>query len=503
MDKWVTRILCILTMLVFLLIFLQEKTHFVHMKKLDGVVEEVAFPKFTMKDYSDREYQNNLENYSKRNFGFREWAIRCYNQYLWDFYGKTSVLDISVGNDGWLYEPWFVDDYYQSRMYKYTDDPEVMKEKYRTEAYRLFKIQKILEEFGVTLFVMIEPGKDRVYPEHLPNGDKYTQPMGVKAADYYPYLFDSLGVNYVNFSKYFVEQKGKVDYPLFPQTGTHWSNIASVYAADSLFRYMEHIGKKNIHNISIGPAYYDKTRKPDDDLEKMMNLIREIPKVPNMYADVSVVEDTSAVKPRLITIGDSFFWNIANEVPLDSIFSECQYWYYNSTIYFNPNFTSTSEIDLATELLGADYVMLSYCTAMIYDIGNGFNTNALVHLCYDDAQINAVLGGIMASMKNDENWMASLVEKANLQGRELEDVMLGDAKYMLFSNPENYFDELRGSGVPQVRNKDIYIKQIKKKIYGYPMWLDSVRADAERWNVSLDSAVTRNAIWYYNQNKSE
>ena len=109
----------------------------------------------------------------------------------------------------------------------------------------------------------------------------------------------------------------------------------------------------------------------------------------------------------------------------------------------------------------------------------------------------------MASMKNDENWMASLVEKANLQGREFEDVMLGDAKYMLFSNPENYFDELRGSGVPQVRNKDIYIKQIKKKIYGYPMWLDSVRADAERWNVSLDSAVTRNAIWYYNQNKSE
>ena len=503
MEKWVHRILCILTMLIFGLIFLQEKTHFVRTKQLGGVVEEVAFPKFTMKDYSDRKYQNDLENYSKQNFGFREWAIRCYNQYLWDVYGMTSVYGVSVGKDGWLYEPWFVDDYYQSRMYKYTDNSEEIKEKFRTEANRLFKIQKILEEFGVTLFVMLEPGKERVYPEHLPNGDKYTEPMGVKAADYYPYLFDSLGVNYVDFSKYFIEQKDKVDYPLFPQTGTHWSNIAAVHSADTLFRYMEHIGRKNLHNISIGSAYYDKTRKPDDDLEQMMNLTREIPKVPNMYASVSVDNDTTAEKSKLITIGDSFFWNMIGEVPLDSIFSQWQYWYYNSTVYFNPNYASTSEMDLPMELLGADYVMLSYCTAMIYDLGNGFTTKALVHLCYDDAQIQKAIDGIVSTMKKDNGWKASLEKKAIGQNIPLEDLMLGDAKYMLFNNPENYFDELRGDDVPKVRNQDIYIKQIKKKIYGYPKWLNEVKLDAEKWNVSLDSAVTRNAIWYYNQHKSE
>lgn len=503
MEKWVHRILCILTMLVFVLIFIQEKTHFVHIRQLGGVVKEVEFPKLTMKKFVDMSYQRDLEKYAKRKFGFREWAIRCYNQYLWDFYGETSVLGVSVGNDGWLYEPWFVDDYYQSRMYRYTDDPEEMKEKYRTEAYRLFKIQKILEEFGVTLFVMLEPGKERVYPEHLPNGDKYTQPMGVKAADYYPYLFDSLGVNFVDFSKYFVEQKGKVDYPLFPQTGTHWSNIAAVHSADTLFRYMEHIGKRNLHNISIGPSHYEEIRKPDDDLEQMMNLVREIPKVPNMYASVSVDNDTTAEKPKLITIGDSFFWNIINEVKLDSIFSQWQYWYYNSTIYFNPNYTSTSEIDLPAELLGTDFVILSYCTAMIYDIGNGFNTNALVHLCYDDAQIQKVLNGIISNMKIDAKWKASLEKKAEEQNISLDDAMLANAKYMLFSNPEDYFEELRGPDVPKVRNRDICIKQIKGKIYAFPKWLDSVRADAERWNVSLDSAVTRNAIWYYNQNKSE
>ena len=502
MEKWVHRILCILTMAFFLLVFLQEKTHFVEMKPLGGVVEEVLYPKFTMNEYADRTYQNNLENYSKQNFGFREWFIRFYNQYIWDFYGTTRAR-VSVGRDGWLYEPQYVEEFYQSRMYKYTEEPDVIKGNYRKEATRLYKLQEILKEFGVTLFVMIEPGKERVYPEHLPDGDKYTRPMGVKAVDYYPVLFDSLDVNYVNFSKYFVEQKGKVDYPLFPQTGTHWSNIAAAHSADSLFRYMEHIGKKNIHNISIGPAYYDKTRKPDDDLEQMMNLAREIPKVPNMYASVSTDNDSTAEKPKMIAIGDSFFWNFVSEIPMDSIFSDYQYWYYNSTIYFSPNYTSTSEIDLVTELLGTNFVMLSYCTAMIYDLGNSFISNALVHLCYSDRKINSVLDGIISNMKNDENWMASLVEKANSQGRELEDVMLGDAKYLLYNNPEAYFEELGEEGVPQVRNEDIYIKEIKSNIYSSPKWLDDVRRKAEKWNVSLDSAVTRDAIWYYNQHKSE
>lgn len=498
MEKWVTRILCILTMIFFLLVFLQEKTHFVEVKPLGGVVEEVGCPKFTMQSYADRSYQNNLENFSKQNFGFREWFIRFYNQYIWDFYGTTKAC-VSVGRDGWLYESQYVEEYYQSRMYDYTDDPDVIKEKFRKEAVRLYKLQEILKEFGVTLFVMIEPGKERVFSEHLPAGDDYTRPMGVKAVDYYPYLFDSLGVNYVNFSKYFVEQKGKVDYPLFPQTGTHWSNIAALHSADSLIRYMEHIGKKNIHNISVGAARYEKIRDPDDDLEQMMNLLREIPKVPNMYAPVSVDNDTSAEKPRMIVIGDSFFRNFVNEVPLDSIFSEKQYWYYNSTIYYNPNFNSTSEIDLVSELLGTDYVMISYCPANMYYLGNGFISKSLVQFCYDDRQVESTISHIMSKMEADENWMASLYEKADAKGAGIEDVMREDAEYLIYTNPENYFEELGVSEVLSIRNKDMSIKRIKEQIYSYSVWLDEVKRKAEEWNVSLDSAVTRDAIWCYEQ----
>ena len=488
-------------MLVFALIFIQEKTHFVRLEPLGGVVEDVAWPKITMKRYIDRSYQTNLEKYSKQKFGFRECFIRCYNQYLWDVYGVSSVAGVSVGHDGWLYEPWFVDEYYNGLMYKATDDPEFYKSTLRKEAVRLYKLQEVLKSLGVTLFVMIEPGKERVYPEHLPDREKY-EIEGVRPVDYYPYLFDSLGINYVDFSKYFVEQKGKVDYPLFPQTGTHWSNIAAVHVADSLIRYMESIGNMNMNNLEIREPYCDSTRKPDDDLERMMNLIREIPKSPNMYADVSVVDDTSASRPKLLINGDSFFWNIINQIDMDSVFSKWQYWYYNSTIYHNPDYYSTNDVDYAAELLSSDYVVLSYCTAMIYGLGYGFIPRALVALCCDNNQIDAAINGVIADMNGSEEWMAYLRNKANEEGRELNDVMYEDAKFYLFDNLESKFPELSIQGIPAVR-KDICIKDIKSKIYNNHDWICEIRRQAEEWNVPLDTAVTRNAIWYYNQHKLE
>lgn len=500
MEKWVHRILCILTMLVFVLMFIQEKTHFASIKPLGGVVEEVAWPSITMNSYSDMSYQKCLEKYAKQNFGFREWLIRCYNQYLWDVFRTTNLTNVSIGKDGWLYEPWFVDDYYHGLMFK--DDSEAFKDVLRTEAVRLYKLQELLKNLGITLFVMVEPGKDRVYPEHLPEKKYYKGPEGVKAADYYPYLFDSFGVNYVDFSKYFVEQKGKVDYPLFPQTGTHWSNIAAAHVADSLIRYMEAVGNINMNNLEIGKPYCDTTREPDDDLEQMLNLIREIPKEQNMYADVSVVDDTSASRPKILINGDSFAWNIINQIYMDSVFSKWQFWYYNSTIYKNPDYNSTAKVDYAAELLGTDFIVLSYCTAMIYGLGYGFIPKALVHLCFDDNQIAAVRANIIATMYGNEEWMAYLRNKANAAGRKLEDVMYDDAMDNLYTRMEVHFPELNGPEIPQVR-KDIDIERIKSDIYNWPEWICDVRRKAEEWNVPLDTAVTRNAIWYYNQHKSE
>ncbi|MBR4584402.1 MAG: hypothetical protein IKO34_11450 [Bacteroidales bacterium] len=462
MEKWIYRILCLLTLLVFAAIFLQEKFRFVDIKELSGAVEKTEKPNFSFASYRSGEYQSALERYSKENFGFREIFIRCYNQYLWKFYKETNSPDVMAGKEGWLYEPRYVREYYEGLMYNCTEDAGVIRLKLMKEARRIFFLQEILKQYGVTLFVMIEPGKERIYPEYLPDNTRYTRGKQFSAVDFYPLQFDSLGVNYLNICSWFENQKGKTDYPLFPQTATHWSNIAALHVTDTLIRYMESVGGHNIRNMSIGDSYFCETFEPDNDLEKLLNLQFSILDIPNKYADFSIEEDGSAEKPSLLTIGDSFFWNISYHINLDEIFSSHHFWYYNSTIYYDDRYNSTSEVDLLNELLSSDYIMLSYCTAQLYDMPNMFASKALVALCFDDEQISAKIEGIINSIYASEEWLASIKQKADEQGRPLEDVLRDDACYLLYMEPEQYFDELRGSDVPKSRNRRIEEIVIRK-----------------------------------------
>lgn len=442
-------------MMIFVLIFIQEKTHFVAIEPLGGVVENVGWPDFSMQAYSDRSYQNNLEEYSKQNFGFREYFIRCYNQYLWAFYKKTNSPDVMAGKEGWLYEPLYVREHYEGLMYNHTEDVEVIKQKLRKEAKRMYFLQEILKQYGVNLFVMMEPGKERIYPEYLPDNTQYTREKKFSAADFYPQVFDSLSFNYLNMITWFEDKKGKVDYPLFPQTATHWSNIAALHVTDTLIRYMESLGGHNIRNLSIGKPYECKTFDPDDDLEKLLNLQFSILDIPNMYADCSVLEDTTACKPKLLIIGDSFFWNISYHINLDDIFSSHHFWYYNSTVYYDERYNSTSEVDELEELINSDYIMLSYCTAQLYDMPNSFASKALISLCFDDSQILAKIDAIKENMHANAEWFESLQNKADEQGRPLEDILNEDARYLIFMDPEQYFEELQGEDVPTSRNPRI------------------------------------------------
>ena len=72
------------------------------------------------------------------------------------------------GKDGYLYEKEFVRDHYQSLMYNHTDDTTVMINLFETEALRLWKVQELLKEHDIHIFVNLLPGKDVIYPEYLP-----------------------------------------------------------------------------------------------------------------------------------------------------------------------------------------------------------------------------------------------------------------------------------------------------------------------------------------------
>ena len=500
------KILFVITILLFGLIFVQSIWHPIELKPLDGATYKTEFPELTFESYKNNSFQNNLNKYSQENFAFREWALRFYNQYLWSFYHKTNAEIVMEGKEGYLYENLCVRDHYQSLMYNVTDDTTFMLNLFETDALRMWKVQELLKEHDIHIFVNIPPGKNDIYPEYLPENVYNDKPDGVHAYDYYKPKFDELGINYIDHVTYFQDIKDKVDYPLFPKTGTHWTNIAASYAFDSIIKYMEVLGDRNLLNVQLSEKYIDKNRHPDNDLEQLLNLAFPIKPNKNYYTDVTVIPDSTAVKPNLTTIGDSYFWTISYNIPLDTIFERHPYWYYNSTIYFDEYNHSTNDINFAEELMSADYIMLNYCTTQLYDLGSKFLPKALVYLCYSEEERNSKVEQLIKNMRNDKNWYNSLSEKAKNQNVSVEEVMRNDAMYLVYQQPESCFDDLKGYKLPTNRNESLVkmteldlfeskIKRIIDDICSDANWLDEVKKKAEKSGVSLETQLRNDAIW--------
>lgn len=499
----IAKILFIITMVLMFLPMLQQFSGLINFKPLKGVTNEVPKPVLSFDNYRSGKFQSQAEKYMSANFGFRQPFIRLYNQYIWTCYHKTNVESLVIGKDNWLYEHYFVDDYEGKRALNYADNQEELKKLLRDNAIRIRKLQEILEQYGKHLFVLVEPGKNRVYPEYLPDSCVKAPDSLVTAAEFYPYLFDSLGINNMNCDKWFLEMKGNVGFDLFPQTGTHWSNIASIYVTDSLIRYMEQLGGINMKNIVLGEQYIEKKAKnSDNDLEQMLNLMFTMHDVPTKFVDFAYDDDTTAVKPRMILIGDSFFWNIANNAHPDKVFENYFYWFYNSTIYFDSSFNNTTQTDIVDQLLNTDYVVLAACTGQLYAMDWGFTNRAILHLCYDQDEIDSVFNKMVEIMLTSPEWRASLQEKADAQGCTIEEKANEDANYLIYNYPERYFTELndehptpRNSILEALSAHDDPVGEVLRTMLNNPKWMEETRQKAKENGQSVSETMLSNAKW--------
>ena len=491
-------------MALLILVFVQEKWRPFELKPLDGVTVETKMPDITLSNFTSGNLQRDLEQYSKEHFGFREWLIRGYNQYLWDAYRKTHVERVVCGKDGFLYKKNYVDDYEGKGWREAAETQEQLHEQLRQEALRLYKLQEILEENGKHLFVVIEPSKANVEPEHLPDWVTATND-NLTAADIYPTLFDSLGVHYIDFNRFFQQTRDALPYKPFPPTGTHWSNIAALHAADSIIRYMAWLGNCKLPTLAISETLFDTVMTPDYDLEELLNLVRPIRHVTNQYADFKIVADSNTVKPALLTVGDSYYWNLSYHIPMDSLFSKHPFWYYNNTVFYDPDHQSTNDLNYTQQLINTDFVMVSYCTSNLYSMSNLFSSKALVNLCYDKTEINNAIDQLITEIENNPEWKALIQQKAEAEGCSLDDKIRKEAEYFVYANAERYFPAINDDH-PAQRNQMLSLCQpgnpvgdILRNMINDPTWMDHLKQKAEQNHLDLETVMIQDAQWMLNQ----
>lgn len=454
-NKILYIVLFILAVVLLAFPLVQQHGNLFNIKKLNGVTVESKQPVLSLKTFMSGEYQKQEDKYLAEHIGFREPLIRSYNQLIWSLFRKTQNKTLFINHDNWIFNDFTIRHHYGQSMYDFRNSNEAMLEKMQADAIMLCLLQNVLKEYGVSFFVCLAPGKDMVCSEHVPEVEGFTRPRGILAIDYYPPVFDSLGINYIDFQSYYMAIKDTVSYPLYLKSSSHWSNQAAVIAADTLFRYMEALGGFNMHNFSIGEEYVDKSHYLDSDLEDVMNLLWPIETGMNRYNKIIFDNDTTAMKPKWLAVGDSYYKGFMYNMSLGSYFDTYHYWYYNKDIYNDPLHSEVKDVDILLELLSSDMVMLIYSPSNLFDINRQFLTRALFELFYDDDVVRAKLDDVKQRIRNSEKWYASVKKSAENKGMDVEVALDENARYSLYSSPSSYFDEFNSTEVPSCRNSRV------------------------------------------------
>ena len=430
-------ILCVMSMVILTLPLIQNAFNIFHFKALWGSGTTYKKPELTFDGLASGNYQEKMDKYLAHNYGFREPSIRLHNQIVWDLFKKTYAKDVTVGKNGWLYLTEEADVYsgvFQHSFSKTNYDTRLL---FDRQLRTMDKLNTVLNEYGVKLIVYISPNKSLVYPENMP--DMVRDSVTIDAREYFKKGFEKIGIPCLDMTDMYKNIADTLFYPAFSPGGRHW-DFSCVYAADSLFHFIEKHGNVNLAEIKIGNyRQYDeeleKKNKSDYDLEGMLNLMYPLDhaKNPLYLADVTIESDSTCDKPSILFVGNSFLWRIKDFIHFYDVFDNPRLWYYNNnardltTLVRKP----ISEIDYLSEVLSSDYVVTFCGDYQLQQITFGFAGQTLINLCLPDSVV--------------QNKVSYLCEKQNMTKEA--------ALRTMYRNPE-VFDEFKGDKLPTTRNKN-------------------------------------------------
>ena len=540
-------ILFIILMILLFMPLLQGRFQLIPLKPLYGVTIETEKPDFNLEAYRSGDYAKQEEAYLGEHFGFREPVIRLYNQYLWSCYKKTYAHDVMAGKQGWLYTPESVSDYYGTELLNWQPSIEEAKSTFEREVKYMCRARDILKENDVELLAFIAPEKSFVYPEYLPEGRHDTTTFNACAT--FLHRFQENGFPCIDMTSWFALMKDTVPYPLIPQTGAHWV-FPAVYAADSLFRFMGDLKGIELPKLKIGKLHESNNHGTDNELERLLNLSLPIRKR-NGYsptAEVTAKGGPNSVKPKVLFVGNSYMWGMANRVPMREVFSDMEFWYYFSTAYSGEHLTDTQpvvDLNLLEKLLDFDYIVWFTTGNQLNKGTNGFANSVILTLGVDDSirqayidriadtlcrdainrvstdsisrkeaiailhkhpeiipELNAETlttqnrnipyAKVIKDIRKDSTWMAALEAQAFLRSANMNQMLHAEVDRIKADKPL-YKDQ-----TAEIQFARQCLEEVRGRIERIPdnaELLEHIRKDAEKRHKPMDKAIEDAAIW--------
>ena len=222
MKSRICTILCLLTLLGFVTVFVQEHWRPFKIKPLEGYTTTTDKPELTLATFTSGDYQSDVEQYISENFGFREFFIRVYNQYSYTCFHQINNDNIVEGLDHELFTRMYLSDIAGTALRENYASIEEAKADARKNVQETQRLIDTLKQFDIDFLFVFAPTKTAVYPEKMP---PYYQERitDFSLEEYYIELFKENDIPHIDFYNYFKTIRDTVAYPLYARTGTHWA----------------------------------------------------------------------------------------------------------------------------------------------------------------------------------------------------------------------------------------------------------------------------------------
>jgi len=427
-------------MAVLSLIALQGLTHFAKVKPLEGVVAKEKEVPFTFKTYLDGSFQEYLTEHAKRNTGFREFFIRCYNQVRYSCFGVNTNSNVIVGENGELFYQMYLDAMTDKRVNDYFGSVDSAKIVAQENVKVTLQLMDTLKQHGTDFLFIFAPSKAAVYPELMP--EYYRENISdFSLIDYYIELFKENGIPHIDFHNYFKQIKDTFPYPLYAKYGTHWAYGTIPMVTDSILRKLEEITGKDmpsveITDLNITTDYYGQDRE----LEGQFNLLFPMKK-PAIPKPITILTDTiGKEKPNLVGIADSYFVAFEKSSFLKA-FDTWTYWKYNEDIVSNKPEYNWKKVkyfpDTYQILEDADIVMAVFTAPMLYTYMFDFPQTAFDLYAHRQLNTEERIQLKMEAIRDNAEWYEAIVKQAKERGLTVEENLRRNAVYVIEKEKNN------------------------------------------------------------------
>lgn len=433
------KILFILFLIILSFSAIQRKFEIWKPKNLNGSYTLAHYETFSISKWIDGSFQAQYDKYLEDHIGFRTRLIRFYNTIDFRLFRKSHANLVRIGKDDVLYEERYI---LSCLGLDFAKEAELTDKVLRTK-----RVQDSLEAKGVNFLVITAPGKGWYYPEYLPKPYDDIK-KGNTNYEYVTDLFKKHDINNLDFNALFMDMKDTTSYALFPKCGVHWSYNSMRYVVDTIIKYCNTNFEFDLPQLIIDSV--DKTIKPrvtDYDIGDALNLNYKIPQDTLLYPYFSFNHDTTITKPKLLVIGDSFYWTFFNAHFAVELFDYNRFWYYNENAFGSLQLPF-EYIDRKKEIEESDLILIWSTEAAYHNFDLGF-VNSYIQILEGyytkpeklESGREGRIQYYISMIKNNKQWLGDVKEKARERGIPLEEMIRKDAEYMVDQENKNKENE--------------------------------------------------------------